>query len=233
VDTFTSIRVLRRETSTGRPHIALAGILCLLALRNLSAQESTPGQSQPSMAEISKMLPATGMLSDAPGPSTGRPMPPAPGFATAHVADNPLALDARAIGEKTCLACHRLEADHFSHTLHSLGLHAANRSDPRIPVCEACHGPGSQHAASPGTPGLIIAFTKGGGTPIEVQTRTCLSCHGGGPRDHWLGSVHQRNGLSCSDCHNPMSKFSVEGTMAKVSICSSTGARTCRCRKDR
>ncbi len=76
--------------------------------------------------------------------------------------------------------------------------------------------------------GLIIAYTKNRGTPVEVQTRTCLSCHAGGPRDHWLGSVHQRNGLSCSDCHNPMSKFSVEGSMAKISI-----SDTCaQCHKD-
>jgi hypothetical protein len=66
---------------------------------------------------------------------------PAPGFANA-TADNPLAPDARAVGEKTCIACHRLEADHFTHTFHALGQHVANRSDPRIPVCEACHGPG-------------------------------------------------------------------------------------------
>jgi cytochrome c551/c552 len=52
-------------------------------------------------------------------------------------AANPQAPDARAVGEKTCIACHKLEADHFTHTLHSLGLHVANRSDPTIPVCEA------------------------------------------------------------------------------------------------
>ena len=50
-------------------------------------------------------------------------------------AANPQAPDARAVGEKTCIACHKLEADHFTHTLHSLGLHVANRSDPTIPVC--------------------------------------------------------------------------------------------------
>jgi hypothetical protein len=40
--------------------------------------------------------------------------------------------DARAVGEKTCIACHQLEADHFTHTLHALGLHIANRSDPTM-----------------------------------------------------------------------------------------------------
>ena len=88
----------------------------------------------------------------------------------------------------------------------TLGLHVANRSDPLIPVCEACHGPGSQHAAYPQAEGLIIGYTKNSGTTIEIQTKTCLTCHAGGPRDHWVNSVHQLNGLSCSDRHNPMAK---------------------------
>jgi hypothetical protein len=163
---------------------------------------------------------------------------PAPGFAKARVATNPAAPQATPVGERTCIACHQLEADHFTHTLHSLGLHAANKADPSIPVCEACHGPGSAHAKDPTAKSLIIGYTHNSGTPIDVQTGTCLTCHSGGPRDHWLGSVHQRNDLSCSDCHNPMAKFSVRGSMARVSIsgisgCSSIVARTCRCRKDR
>ncbi|HET9033897.1 MAG TPA: DmsE family decaheme c-type cytochrome [Dokdonella sp.] len=143
----------------------------------------------------------------------------APGFANAHVAKNPNAPDdATAVGETVCIACHQLESEHFTHTFHALGLHAAKKSDPSIPVCETCHGPGSAHVAAPTTKGLILGYTKNSGTPIGVQTRTCLTCHEGGPRDHWSGSIHQRNGLSCSDCHNPMAKFSAEGSMAKASI---------------
>jgi DmsE family decaheme c-type cytochrome len=161
-------------------------------------------------------LPATNLSAeDTSGHSAARP---APGFANATVAANPQAPDARAVGERTCIACHRLEAEHFTHTLHALGLHVANRADPMIPVCEACHGPGSAHAAQPLAKGLIIGYTRSSGTPVETQTGTCLGCHAGGPRNLWLGSVHQRNGLSCSDCHNPMSKFSVEGSLAKKSI---------------
>jgi DmsE family decaheme c-type cytochrome len=192
--------------------VAAAVLACALAL----ACAVAVGQSQPSQDNIANSLPSTNLSTD----STVRSnLPrPAPGFANAHVAENPQAPDARAVGEKTCIACHRLEADHFTHTLHALGLHVANRSDPNIPVCEACHGPGSAHAVKPLVKGLIIGYTKNSGTPIGVQTKTCLTCHAGGPRDHWLGSVHQRNDLSCSDCHNPMAKFSVEGLMAKASI---------------
>ncbi|MBN8884187.1 MAG: DmsE family decaheme c-type cytochrome [Rudaea sp.] len=174
------------------------------------------GLAQQRRSEIAQSLPSTNLSSEKQiDPSLPAP---APGFARARVADNPQAPEAKPVGEKTCVACHQLEADHFTHTLHALGLHVANRSDPSIPVCETCHGAGSAHAQNPQGKGLIIAYTKNGGTPIDVQTKTCLTCHAGGPRDHWSGSVHQRNGLSCSDCHNPMAKFSVEGSMAKQSI---------------
>jgi len=198
------------------------GLACVTALCPLTVSAAPPqvavsGQSQQNLDQVYQSLPQTDLSSDRLAPMAPVP-PPAPGFARAHVADNPLASDARPIGEKTCIACHQLEASHFTHTLHALGLHVANRSDPNIPVCEACHGPGSQHAANPQAKGLIIGYTKNSGTTIEVQTGTCLTCHAGGPRDHWLNSVHQTNGLSCSDCHNPMAKFSTEGLMAKASI---------------
>jgi len=100
------------------------------------------GQSQPARDDVSKSLPSTNLSTDDTVDRSHLPRP-APGFANAQVAVNPQAPDAHAVGEKTCIACHRLEADHFTHTLHALGLHVANRSDPMIPVCEACHGPGS------------------------------------------------------------------------------------------
>ena len=142
----------------------------------------------------------------------------APGFANARVAVNPDAGAASAVGERVCIACHQLESEHFTHTLHALGLHAAAKLDDTLPVCEACHGPGSAHAQEPTTKGLIIGYTKESGTPIARQAKTCLACHAGGPRDHWLGSVHERNALSCSDCHNPMATFSAEGALARNSI---------------
>ena len=173
--------------------------------------------AQQSRDDLARSLPSSNLSNDDVNASA-KSLLPAPGFANAKVASNPNAPDATPIGEKTCIACHQLESEHFTHTLHALGLHAASKADASIPVCETCHGPGSAHAQSPTTKGLIIGYTKDSGTPIAVQTGTCLSCHQGGPRDHWLGSVHQRNGLSCSDCHNPMAKFSVEGLMAKASI---------------
>ncbi len=142
----------------------------------------------------------------------------APGFSWARPANNPQVPDATMIGEASCSSCHSLETEHFTHTLHALGMEVALRADPAASTCESCHGPGSEHAKVPTKPGNIIAFTHRSATPIETQTATCLGCHQGGPRDHWLGSVHQRNDLSCSDCHNPMVKLSAEGLLAAQSI---------------
>jgi DmsE family decaheme c-type cytochrome len=197
--------------------LACVAALCSLTVSAEPAQQATSAESHQALDRIFESLPRTDLSSDSRPPIAHVAAPPA-GFARAHVATNPRAPDAKRIGEKTCIACHQLEASHFTHTLHALGLHVANRSDPQIPVCEACHGPGSEHAANPQAKGLIIGYTKSSGTPIETQTRTCLTCHAGGPRDHWVNSVHQLNGLSCSDCHNPMSKFSTGGLMAKASI---------------
>lgn len=202
--------------------------ICLLP-GTVAGGEETPHTDRSGLAQLSQLLttsasptesslPPTNMSESDVGAPHGRRISVAPGFAHAAVAENPLAPDANAVGERVCVACHQLENEHFSHTLHANGLRAAASVTPGAPVCEACHGPGSAHARRPTEKGLIIAFTHEGGTPPGVQTRTCLACHSGGPRDHWLGSVHQRNDLSCSDCHNPMQAASVEGLLAKNSI---------------
>ncbi len=126
-----------------------------------------------------------------------------PGFAHAPLADNPAHPGATPVGQAMCKGCHALEAEHFAHTVHARGMEVAAAADPSTPTCEACHGPGSAHAANPTEAGSIVAFTHDGGTPVAAQAAACLGCHEGGPRDHWTGSVHQRNDVSCSDCHNP------------------------------
>jgi DmsE family decaheme c-type cytochrome len=209
---------MRRRSDTkwlGGPAALALGVIAL-ALGALCLAP-TPAPAQQTREELAANLPASNLSGDAMHQDVATLLA-APGFARAVVATNPEAPDAKPIGEHTCIACHQLESEHFTHTLHALGLHAANKADPNIPVCETCHGPGSAHAQNPTAKGLIIGYTKDSGTPIETQTKTCLTCHQGGPRDHWTGSVHQRNGLSCSDCHNPMAKFSTEGLLAKASI---------------
>ena len=170
-------------------------------------------------------LPATDFQS---GASAAHSFGAAPGFADASIPINPNAPDAQPIGQGTCVACHSGEAANFAHTTHALGMEAARAANPAAATCEACHGPGSQHQKTPSVKGAIISFNNTDPTPRKVQNETCMGCHNGGPRDAWLGSVHERGQVGCSDCHNPMAKFSSEGLTAKQSV-----SETCAtCHKD-
>ncbi len=140
------------------------------------------------------------------------------------------------VGEQACISCHQVEEQHFGHTTHARVFRQNPRNERERYVCEACHGPGSLHVAEEereqhadprerrphdgaGDAGdLIIGFTKQWGTPIEVQNAQCLSCHQGGQRLHWHGSMHDVNQLACSDCHNPMARFSANGLLRMPSI---------------
>ena len=137
---------------------------------------------------------------------------------TAAVAD-PMA-DATYVGEKICLGCHVTEGKHFAHTMHAKVFRQNPRNDNEKKVCEACHGPGSKHIVPANIKNrhFLIGFTKEWGTPIEKQNGMCMNCHVGAQRLHWPGSAHENNQLACSDCHNPMARFSANGLLKKPGI---------------
>ena len=226
----------RRNRTTRRAFLPAVALLVLLAaqamlagLPLLHAQQSQPAPSGQSAGrglpapltadDFMRMLPPTDLSGDGTSPhgTTGVDAPALP-FTTARVADNPLAAHATPIGARSCESCHAREDVQARHTMHLQAFAAGAHGVAAQGACEACHGPGSEHARRPEVRGLIIAYTHGGGTPVDVQTRTCLGCHAGGARQHWLASVHERRGLSCTDCHNPMARLSPEGLMAKSSI---------------
>jgi DmsE family decaheme c-type cytochrome len=208
--------------------LGLAGIV--LWPPGLTAQDAAVSSSSPhapsselTQSDIDRMLPPTdmgartaeendphmkGLITDA----------PATPFDSAPIPRNPLAPDADPVGAKTCISCHSLETLHASHSLHVMAFDAGTTKTGPQAACEACHGPGSAHAKNPTAPGLIIAYTHDAKTPVETQEATCLGCHAGGARQHWLGSVHEARGVSCTDCHNPMVRNSPEGVLAKDSI---------------
>lgn len=185
-------------------------------MRALAQHSAIPSSPQADEARIDSSLPATDFsLNHARAMQTrsGGGAGDTHAFGSVALPRNPLAPDAAPVGSKTCVACHAVEQTQFAHTQHARA--AAMNADSS---CETCHGPGSAHAMNPADAGSIIRFTHGSKTPIPVQTATCLGCHAAGARQHWLGSVHEARGLSCSDCHNPMARLSPEGLLAKGSI---------------
>jgi len=193
--------------------LAAAALVATQWYGSVSAQMAEPEAPYQAATFDASKLPATHFGAEQ--PSAVHASLGAPGFSHASIPANPLSPDARPVGQQVCTACHARETENFAHTTHALGMDAAIAANPATPTCEACHGPGSRHAQDPSVKGAIIAFTRDGGTPVPVQAAGCLGCHAGGPRDHWAGSVHERGDLSCSDCHNPMAKFSMEGLTAR------------------
>jgi DmsE family decaheme c-type cytochrome len=129
------------------------------------------------------------------------------------------------VGEKTCLRCHDSEEKHFAYTLHAKVFRQNPRTELEKRGCESCHGPGEAHVKNPADHATILGFTREWGTPVDKQNGQCIACHQGGQRMHWPGSVHARNELACSDCHNPMERQSAAGLLRKASI--SATCETC------
>lgn len=191
------------------------------------AQQAPPkneGSTKLTQSDIDRMLPPTDMgagvhaARDASPSTASMSTGPATPFDSARIPNNPAAPDAQPVGAKTCNACHALEDLHASHAMHVQSFQVGTSNTGPQAACEACHGPGSDHAKNPTAKGSIIAFTHGSASTPETQATVCLGCHTGGARQHWLGSVHEARGLSCTDCHNPMVRNSPEGALAKSSI---------------
>src|SRR5205085_2496278 len=117
-----------------------------------------------------------------------------------------------------CEGCHAQEAANWAHTIHAAVFTLNPRDSVEAQGCEACHGPGSAHVKNPSDLSTIISFSHKSRTPVTRQNAQCLSCHQGGQRIFWHGSIHEDNNLACSDCHNPMSNFSAHGLTARESI---------------
>lgn len=107
----------------------------------------------------------------------------------------------RFVGSEACRECHRGAYARWRESAHAadhaglpaadranlacLRCHVTERGDPSEPAggarglssvgCEACHGPGADHAGS-AHPALVPTATGGECPPCEVN-RTCRLCH--------------------------------------------------------
>jgi DmsE family decaheme c-type cytochrome len=120
------------------------------------------------------------------------------------------------VGVATCRACHSRENEHWGPTLHGRLFLETPRTPLEARGCESCHGPGAAHAADPADPERIVSFTRSSADGVDRMNGMCLQCHAGGDRIFWRGSIHETQGLACSDCHNPMGQQSVWGLEARV-----------------
>ncbi len=109
-------------------------------------------------------------------------------------------------GADTCIKCH--DEDSEFPVLSIFKTKHAQQADKRTPFatlqCEACHGPGAEHAQE--VPegqkqAPIIAFGAHSRVPVEKQNQICLGCHANQSRIAWPGSTHGGNQVRCVSCH--------------------------------
>ena len=151
---------------------------------------------------------------------TRRAFAPTAGFFIACILALPSAAQDQEgyVGEARCATCHQVEQENWAHTVHAKVFSFNPANELARKTCEACHGPGAKHVQDPTSKTAIIAFTRGRNVPVDLQNAQCLSCHQGGQRIFWHGSIHENNNLACSDCHNPMAKFSASGLLARGTV---------------
>jgi len=98
-----------------------------------------------------------------------------------------------------CVKCHKEAWEGgFSQTKHAV------RGDARTPFgtgrdCQACHGDATEHLKNPVKNPIPQRFQRQG--PADAQNQVCLTCHQGGKRIHWQGSMHATQDTTCATCH--------------------------------
>ena len=109
-------------------------------------------------------------------------------------------------GADTCIRCHDEDSEFPVFSIFK--TKHATKADARTPFagkqCEACHGPGGNHAKKvrPGQKqSPIINFGKKSALNATDQNAICLGCHSGKGRLTWQGSQHDRGDVACASCH--------------------------------
>src|SRR5215510_11585446 len=99
---------------------------------------------------------------------------------------------------ETCKTCHEEQGKSFDQGPH-WKTNLAKHAGPQWQGCEACHGPGKEHAES-ADPAKIIRFPS---LSREEASKRCLGCHEfGEEHSNFLRSQHLKNNVGCVDCHS-------------------------------
>ena len=115
--------------------------------------------------------------------------------AAAAWAQDPAATE-DAVGAK-CADCHGDRVESFASTVHG----RAFRHDRGVAgaSCESCHGDATAHIEAGDGSSIVKPKEL---APLELE-KTCMRCHSGNvAQTHWQGSMHQRRGVVCVDCHS-------------------------------
>ncbi len=103
------------------------------------------------------------------------------------------------VGTDTCKTCHEEIGKTYDQGPHWKTL-LDKRSGPEWHGCEACHGPGKEHAESGGDVTKIISFKR---LSRMESSQRCLQCHEfGEEHSNFLRSQHLKNNVGCIDCHS-------------------------------
>ena len=106
-------------------------------------------------------------------------------------------------GDAQCTRCHGADAE--SPVLAIGKTKHGTMADARTPTCTSCHGASDTHINRPAgakeRPRPDRVFSKKSNVTAEVQNQACLTCHQGGKRIHWQGSMHAGRDTTCTACH--------------------------------
>ncbi len=108
--------------------------------------------------------------------------------------------EAQYAGDEICLMCHEDMTEAFNANPHAGATSTLGHPSGSI-SCEACHGPGMEHADAGGERELLERVFRDLGT-AEIG-EACLACHAGS-RKHAndMASTHAAADVSCSTCHS-------------------------------
>jgi DmsE family decaheme c-type cytochrome len=128
-----------------------------------------------------------------------------PGVVAAQADDEATAPEYSRKGADTCIACHDdQKVLAVFRTKHAVPEDAHSPFGHGQLQCEACHGPGGNHAARvrrgqerPAIP----AFGSESLSSVAEQNSNCINCHEKDLGFAWHASSHDSNSVSCAGCH--------------------------------